>query len=274
MHWPCGKKPLPMSSMTSQQFKCVEHTTMRKPSASRHTVDSANDALVPPKPNELVNALARVGSFSAAPRTRPGNRGSGSRRFSVGGATPCRRANTAHITSPRQPVWLVDWLYRRAQGFPQISLSACLSSSKSPIHCFVKCTHARRASRTFQSLTSPVKMASTAPAAPSRCPVAPLVEDTSTGLLRVELEASPNTAAIARCSTSSPAQTKRCQFLQTVRLFKAPEQRVMHVHEPIGVDVACALMYSTTSGRSPPVSRARRMAAIAPRPSAGGCVMW
>ena len=56
------------------------------------------------------------------------------------------------------------------------------------------------------SSASSEKMASTAPAAPSRCPVAPLVEDTASGgWPDAEVAASPNTAAIACCSMSSPA---------------------------------------------------------------------
>jgi hypothetical protein len=55
---------------------------------------------------------------------------------------------------------------------------------------------------------SSVKMPSTAPAAPRRWPVAPLVEDTAMGgLPDVEagaVAASPKTDAIARCSMSSP----------------------------------------------------------------------
>ena len=49
-------------------------------------------------------------------------------------------------------------------------------------------------------LTVPLTV-STAPAAPSRWPVAPLVEETA----RLRHAWSPNTAKMARCSTSSPA---------------------------------------------------------------------
>lgn len=55
---------------------------------------------------------------------------------------------------------------------------------------------------------STLKMASTAPAAPSRCPVAPLVEETARGRPEggwAAVAGSPNTAAMARCSMSSPA---------------------------------------------------------------------
>eukprot|EP00982_Pelagococcus_subviridis_P017498 31544-Pelagococcus_subviridis.AAC.2 len=85
--------------------------------------------------------------------------------------------------------------------------------------------------------------ASTAPAAPSRCPVAPFVEDTESSPRRYR---SWKTVAKARDSAASPTT----------------------------VPVACALTYPTSSGRTPPSSSAARIARDAPAPSDGGCVMW
>lgn len=83
--------------------------------------------------------------------------------------------------------------------------------------------------------------ASTAPAAPRRCPVAPFVELTS----RCE-HADPNTRRMAACSISSPT----------------------------GVDVACALTYATSSGASPEPRNAAVIAATAPAPLGCGDVTW
>jgi hypothetical protein len=94
-----------------------------------------------------------------------------------------------------------------------------------------------------------VKAASTAPAAPSKWPVAPLVEDTSRG-------AGGGWGAVragggAENTASSSARS------------------------PLGVEVACAMRYAMRSGESPPAScRATAIARPAPPPSSGGEVMW
>ena len=150
------------------------------PGAGAGGVANTSEALVPPKPNELVSAARGPGGRATPPllfallllgplgllmllllppplvplppRTSPGSSrgGSGESRLAVGGATPRASAST-------------------------------------------------------------VKMASTAPAAPSRCPVAPLVEETASGgRPSPPVTASPNTAAIARCSMSSPGWGGGC----------------------------------------------------------------
>jgi len=84
-------------------------------------------------------------------------------------------------------------------------------------------------------------MASTAPAAPSRCPIADLVEDTG-----MAAAASPSAALSARVSARS---------------FK-------------GVEVPCALTYTTSSGSRPASASASRMASAAPVPCLSGAVRW
>ena len=87
------------------------------------------------------------------------------------------------------------------------------------------------------------KADSSAPAAPSRCPVAPLVDDTYSGALRVD---DANKLSIASDSMRSP----------------------------IGVEVAWALMYPMSSGVRPASIRAPCILRIAPLPSGEGEVMW
>src|SRR3989441_7422030 len=89
--------------------------------------------------------------------------------------------------------------------------------------------------------TSAHTAASTAPAAPSMCPVIDLVDP------KISLRAcAPNTAFTAAVSAASPC----------------------------GVDVPWALIYPTCSGRMPPSCIASRIASWAPEPSGAGAVMW
>ena len=83
--------------------------------------------------------------------------------------------------------------------------------------------------------------ASAAPAAPSMCPVMPLVDVTA-----MRSANSPNTARTAKHSAVSP----------------------------IGVDVACMLMVSTSARLNPPSSSAASIARRAPMPSGCGAVIW
>ena len=86
-----------------------------------------------------------------------------------------------------------------------------------------------------------VATASTAPAAPSRCPIADLVEDTG-----ISLAASPSAALMACVSARSLS----------------------------GVEVPCALMYTMSSGVRPASASATRIASAAPAPSLSGAVRW
>ena len=86
-----------------------------------------------------------------------------------------------------------------------------------------------------------VATASTAPAAPSRCPIADLVEETG-----MSLAASPRAALRASVSARSLS----------------------------GVEVPCALTYTTSSGVRPASASAMRMASAAPAPSLSGAVRW
>ena len=89
-----------------------------------------------------------------------------------------------------------------------------------------------------------VKADSTAPAAPSRCPVAPLVDDTYNGEWRNVVD-KPKTEWIAFTSAKSPT----------------------------GVDVACALIYPMCSGKREAQDRAESIARAAPSPVSGGEVI-
>ena len=86
-----------------------------------------------------------------------------------------------------------------------------------------------------------VATASTAPAAPSRCPIADLVEDTG-----MSLAASPSAALMASVSARSLR----------------------------GVEVPCALTYTMSSVLSSASARATRIASAAPAPSLSGAVRW
>ena len=83
---------------------------------------------------------------------------------------------------------------------------------------------------------------STAPAAPSRCPVIDLVEVTAT------------------CGAASPSAVRMASASAT---------------SPCGVLVACALMCTTSDGdRHQRQSSAIRIARVAPLPSGSGWAMW
>ena len=84
-------------------------------------------------------------------------------------------------------------------------------------------------------------MASSAPAAPSRCPVIDFVEDTM---------------SVCACSPKT-------------RLMAAVSSRSFGC-----VDVPWALMYSMSVGRRPAWSRAIFIARAFPSPSGDGAVMW
>ena len=84
-------------------------------------------------------------------------------------------------------------------------------------------------------------MVSTAPAAPSKCPVIDLVADTHR-----PSTASPRALRIASASATSPT----------------------------GVEVAWALMWTTSEGTAPADSMAIRMARLAPDPTGSGWAMW
>ncbi|OPZ54544.1 MAG: hypothetical protein BWY91_01627 [bacterium ADurb.BinA028] len=84
-------------------------------------------------------------------------------------------------------------------------------------------------------------MASSAPAAPSRCPVIDLV-----ALTGMESARSPKARRIALVSATSPT----------------------------GVEVAWALMWTTSRRVPPAVDTASSMAREAPAPSGSGAVMW
>ena len=86
-----------------------------------------------------------------------------------------------------------------------------------------------------------VAMVSTAPAAPSRCPVIDLVADTHS-----PSTASPSALRIASASATSPT----------------------------GVEVAWALMWTTSEGTAPADSMAIRIARLAPDPTGSGWAMW
>jgi hypothetical protein len=84
-------------------------------------------------------------------------------------------------------------------------------------------------------------MPSTAPAAPSRWPIADLVED------------------MAR-PPAAPSHSRST----------APSSR----SSPSGVEVPCALTYCTSSGETPALFSAARMERKAPSPDSDGAVMW
>ena len=88
---------------------------------------------------------------------------------------------------------------------------------------------------------SSVAIASTAPAAPSRCPIADLVELTGTDPAR-----SPSAALIAPVSARSFS----------------------------GVEVPWAFTYATSAASTPASSSASSIARAAPRPSGSGAVRW
>ncbi|MNL48736.1 hypothetical protein D3C87_1716150 [compost metagenome] len=93
---------------------------------------------------------------------------------------------------------------------------------------------------TWSRNASAVKMAATAPAAPSKCPVADLVE------LMATSPAVPNTRRMAASSPRSP----------TI------------------VDVACAFRCCTCCAVRPACASAASMLRAAPSPSSGPEVMW
>ena len=94
---------------------------------------------------------------------------------------------------------------------------------------------------TWSRMASTLKMPSTTPAAPSRCPVIDLV---------------PLTASLAACAPNA--------------FFMA----VVSATSPSGVEVACAFTCCTSSALMPASRRLFSIESRAPAPSSGGAVMW
>lgn len=104
------------------------------------------------------------------------------------------------------------------------------------------------------TIASKQKMASTAPAAPSKCPVAPLVEDTAMAGSALPpplflVAAAPNTDAIACCSASSPAVLRygaawTIDQDKEARVVVAGQNAASHAQSPAYHCVYCSMAHS------------------------------
>jgi hypothetical protein len=112
--------------------------------------------------------------------------------------------------------------------------------------------------------TKAQKALSSAPAAPSRWPVAPLVEDTNSG--RSRCSSLPNTSSMAFISIASPE-------LKALNHKTNPTLNY-NISLPNGVEVACALIYPISEGLHPANLKAESMLLLAPLPDGSGAVAW